>query len=210
MVWIALGAAALLGAAAVGPVMSDVEQPKYTVVQAAGEVEIREYAPMVVAEVETTGAREDAIRQGFKLLAGYIFGDNTTKTSVAMTAPMTQQANEKIAMTAPVTQQAVGSAWKVHFVMPAEYTLDTLPKPNNKAVKLRKIEAKRFATIQFSGMADAENMQEHEQQLTRFLQDQKLVAASKPAYAFFNPPWTLPFFRRNEIMIELKREHGVR
>ena len=194
-----------LAAAALGPLMSNVEQAKYDVAETHGDIEIRDYAPMIVAETETSGPREQAISEGFRIIADYIFGNNTTAHKVAMTAPVTQQANEKIAMTAPVMQQGEANSWKVHFVMPASYTLETLPKPNNNAVKLKQIAGKRFAVIRFSGMGKNDNLAKHTKLLKEFIDAHQLKALSAPAYAFFNPPWTLPFLRRNEVMIEIAK-----
>ena len=94
-------------------------------------------------------------------------------------------------------------SWKVRFVMPASYTMDTLPKPNNDAVKLEKIPGKRFAVIRFSGMAGEDSLKEHTDELQTFVNTKELNAISEPTYAFFNPPWTLPFLRRNEVMVEI-------
>ena len=106
----------LIMAASVGPIMSNVEQPKYTVAESYGDIEIRDYTPMIVAETEVTGTRELAISEGFRTIADYIFGHNTTSRQIKMTAPVTQEASEPIAMTAPVTQQGDGDTWRIRFV----------------------------------------------------------------------------------------------
>lgn len=204
MWWIIAGVVAV-GAVAWGPVMSNVEQAKYEVVESHGNIELRDYAPMIVAQTEVTGEREEAINQGFRLIADYIFGNNAPASNVAMTAPVTQSASEKIAMTAPVTQQGSETSWKVRFIMPASYTLETLPKPNNDAVKLIAIEGRRFAVIRFSGMGGDESLKEHEDRLNAFIQEKDLKPASVATYAFYNPPWTLPFLRRNEVMVEVAK-----
>jgi len=206
MLWIIAGVA-LVGAAAWGPIVSNqVEQAKYEVVESKGEIEIRDYAPMVVAETQVSGERNEAINKGFRIIADYIFGNNAPKQNVAMTAPVIQQPAEKIAMTAPVTQEAADGKWKVRFVMPSSYTMETLPKPNNEAVKLEKIDGKRFAVIRFSGIASEENLKEHTDELNAFIEDKKLSPLSQATYAFFNPPWTLPFLRRNEVMMEVAKQ----
>ena len=133
--------------------MSNVEQAKYKVISSHGSIEIRDYAPMIVAETEMPGTRYAAINQGFRLIADYIFGNNATQKRVAMTAPVMQQPNEKVEVTASVTQQADEGLWKVRFVMPESYTLQTLPRPNNVVVKLKEIRGKRFAVIRLSGLA---------------------------------------------------------
>src|SRR5271165_2305020 len=132
-------AVVVLGAALWGPIVSNVEQPKYKLIQTYGNIEVREYAPMIVAEVELHGQREEAIKAGFRIIADYIFGNNSSGQKVAMAAPVTQQESEKIAMTAPVMQQRNERTWHVCFVMPASYTMETLPKPTNPAVKLKEL-----------------------------------------------------------------------
>lgn len=186
-----------------GPIVSNVELARCEVVESHGAIEIRDYAPMIVAEVIITGQRENAISDGFRMLADYIFGNNFPAREIAMTAPVMQQSGEKIAMTAPVTRQGGDSGWVVRFVMPAEYSLDTLPRPNNPDVVLEEIAGKRFAVIRFPGRAKGDSLETHTRQLESFIQAGNLQARSEPAYAFFNPPWTLPFLRRNEVMIEI-------
>jgi DNA gyrase inhibitor GyrI len=206
MWWVIAGALVLLGAASWGPIVSSrVEQPKYNVVESDADIEIRDYAPIIVAEVEFSGQRNDALGRGFRAIADYIFGNNSSSQKVAMTAPVTQQGSEKIAMTAPVTQQGDGDKWSVRFVMPSSYTLDSLPKPNNPAVKLKEIEGQRFAVIRFSGMAFEDSLKRHTDKLQDFIKSKNLKPVSAPTYAFYNPPWTLPFLRRNEVMIEVAR-----
>jgi SOUL heme-binding protein len=205
LVWwiVGIGTVLLLGAALWGPIVSNVEHPKYTLVERSGNIEIRGYAPMIVAETEVTGDRREAIGKGFRLIADYIFGNNTASKKVAMTAPVTQQGSEKIAMTAPVTQQGDGKSWLVRFIMPSKYTMETLPKPNNAAVKLKEVPGKRFAVIRFSGMGGKESLDRHTKELEEFLSAKNLTPLSPPTYAFYNPPWTLPFLRRNEVLVEI-------
>jgi len=205
MWWIVAGVLAV-GAAAWGPIVSNVEQAKYEVVKSQGAIEIRDYTPMIVAEAEVSGERKKAINQGFRIIADYIFGNNSPKQKVAMTTPVIQQATEKISMTTPVTQEGAGNSWKVRFMMPANYTIDTLPKPNNDAVKLENVPSKRFAVIRFSGIASEDNLKKYTDELNAFIKDKNLNAISQATYAFFNPPWTLPFLRRNEVMVEIIRE----
>jgi hypothetical protein len=193
----------LLGAALWGPIASNVEHPKYKVAERNDNIEIRDYAPMIVAEADVKGERREAMGKGFRIIADYIFGNNTAAQKVPMTAPVTQQGNEKIAMTAPVTQQASENTWRVRFVMPSKYTMETLPKPNNPAVELKEIPAKRFAAIRFSGMAEEDSLKRHTKELEDFLSAKTFTPLSPPTYAFYNPPWTLPFLRRNEVLVEI-------
>ncbi len=199
-----------LGGVLVGPIMSDVERPEYEVISSAEEnIEMRRYAPMIIAQVTVEGAREEAIGDGFRLLADYIFGNNTARQEIAMTATVQQEAaeestSEKIAMTAPVQQQADGNAWTVSFVIPSEYTMETLPKPNDARVTHTRIPARRIIAITFSGTPSDENIAEHELQLRDYINANNIQTTGAPTYAYYNPPWTLPFMRRNEVMMEVE------
>ena len=188
-----------------GPVMSNVEKPDYKVIQSEQNIEIRQYEPMIIAEVEVDGKREDAIRDGFRLLADYIFGNNTVQQAISMTAPVQQKENQKIAMTAPVQQQSMGKSWRMSFVMPSKYRLDSLPVPNNNRVRLKEILTKKFVVIEFSGTNSNENVTKHENQLMNYIEANQINIIGSPKYAFYNAPWTLPFLRRNEVMIEIKQ-----
>lgn len=190
-------------AASVGPIMSNVEQPKYTVAESYGDIEIRDYAPMIVAETEVTGTRELAISEGFRTIADYIFGNNITSRQIKMTAPVTQEPSEPIAMTAPVTQQGDGDTWRVRFVMPSKHTMESLPVPKNPAVKIKQMPSKRFAAIRFSGLPNNGKLRKQTARLEKLISKKELNAISVPSYAFYNPPWTLPFLRRNEVLIEI-------
>ena len=188
-----------------GPVMSNVEKPDYKVIQSEQNIEIRQYEPMIIAEVEVEGKREDAIRDGFRLLADYIFGNNTVQQVISMTTPVQQKDNQKIAMTAPVQQQSMGKSWRMSFVMPSKYRLDSLPVPNNNRVRLKEILTKKFVVIEFSGTNSNENVTKHENQLMNYIEANQINIIGSPKYAFYNAPWTLPFLRRNEVMIEIKQ-----
>lgn len=194
----------IIGLVLWGPIVSNVEQARYTVIERHGNIEIRDYPPMIVAQVEVPGDRQEAISRGFRMIADYIFGNNVSTEKVEMTAPVIQQKSEKIAMTAPVTQIADGKSWFVRFVMPQKYTLKTLPKPNNEAVKLIEVPGGRYAVIRFSGLGSKQNLERYTVELESFISKNHLRPIAQPTYAFFNPPWTLPFLRRNEIMIEVQ------
>ena len=205
--WILLATVGLAGVGAVtwSAMASNEETPGYQVSSESGNIEIRQYGPTIMAEATVEGERDKAIQRGFGIIADYIFGNNLSSAKVAMSAPVTQQSSEKIAMTAPVTQQAKGTSWNVRFVMPSKYTMETLPKPVNPQVVLIEVPAKRFAAIRFSGFAGQDSLDQHEAQLQAFMSEQGLTAINTPQYAFYNAPWTLPFMRRNEIMIEIAK-----
>ena len=194
-----------IGAIAAGPIMSNVETPSYTVVKLYGNVEIRQYDPMVIAEVRVNGERKDAIGEGFRLLADYIFGNNVSKDDIAMTAPVQQQKSKKIAMTAPVQQQSSDGYWRISFVMPSNYSIKTLPKPTNDLIALKVVPSKQFIAIIFAGPNSDKNLKRHEQELRKFSEANSISISDNPKYAFYNPPWTLPALRRNEILFELKQ-----
>ena len=180
---------ALVAAATAGPIMSRVEQPDYQIEGSDRDIEIRSYGPMIAAEALVEGERGAAIREGFRLIAAYIFGAN--------------KPNAKIAMTAPVTQQASGNAWTVRFIMPETWTIDTLPTPNDARVRLELVPSSRFVAIKFSGFATDDAIRRRTDQLRRYASEHKLTIIGEPLLAFYNPPWTLPFLRRNEIFLEL-------
>jgi hypothetical protein len=184
------------------------EEPDFKVIQKSGALEVREYPPLIAAEVVVGGDRGQAVNAGFRLLAGYIFGGNTRRQSIAMTAPVVQAParGESIAMTAPVVQTGANGTWTVRFIMPRGYTLDTLPTPNDQRVHLIPLPAARMAVVRFSGLAHEPDIQEKTTELRAFLAAQQLVAAGPPSLARYNPPWTLWFMRRNEIMIPVQGE----
>lgn len=184
--------------------MSNVEQPDYKLVTSEKNIEIRDYPPMILAEVEVSGERKQAISEGFKILADYIFGNNTSNIKMEMTAPVTNERSEKMAMTAPLLQEKHMDKWKVRFVMPKKYSFETLPKPNSKDVTLTPLPARRFVVIRFSGLADDETIKQHTDELKAYILAKTLKPIGEPILAFYNPPWTMPFFRRNEVMIEIE------
>lgn len=197
--------AGLTAAAAPAAADSDVEHARYSVVTTAGDIEIRDYAPQIVAQTTVSGERDAAINEGFRRLAGYIFGDNSPRQKIEMTAPVVQTAGEKIAMTAPVSQTPAGGAWIVRFTMPAGYTLATLPRPNNGAVGLVETPARRMAAIRFSGLVNDGDLAANEARLRDDLKARGIAARGPAHYAFYDPPWTLPWNRRNEVMVEISR-----
>lgn len=183
--------------------MSRVEQPEYAVSTSDGAIEIRSYGSLIAAEAEVKGERKAAINEGFRLIAAYIFGANKPNMKIAMTAPVQQQSAQKIAMTAPVTQQSDGESWTVRFIMPGTWTMETLPKPDDARVTLKPVLPRRMVAIRFSGLASDSAIAEKTDELRAYAASHKLTTVGKPLLAFYNPPWTLPFFRRNEIMLEL-------
>ncbi len=187
------------------------EQPSYTASQQSGPIEVRQYGAMVAAEVSVAGDRETASSAGFRALAGYIFGGNSGKKSIAMTAPVVQaqaqgqnQAKgQSIAMTAPVMQSGDGKEWTVRFIMPKAMTLQNLPTPNNPQVKLVPLKPASFAAIRFSGMAREADIQRQTKLLQDYMAARSMKAAGPASLARYDPPWTPSMMRRNEIMIPI-------
>lgn len=190
------------------------EEPKYTLLEKSEPFELRSYAPLIVAEVKVEGDLDAASNQGFRLIAAYIFGKNQVAEKISMTAPVGIESAEpnqsaKIAMTAPVSiegnkaNEGASGQWTVSFVMPSEYTLASLPKPLNSQVKIREVPAEKRAVITFSGFYNEEKVQEKTQALREWMKTKNLRPASEPQFARYNPPWTLPFMRRNEVMIRV-------
>lgn len=185
------------------------EEPDYKVLSSESSkplIEQRSYRSKLIAEVQVSGSRDESINKGFRLLADFIFGNNTTEGSIEMTAPVAQQAvSEKVEMTTPVAQQAVGKdLWHVRFYMPKEYTMESLPKPNNDKVTIRYLDGYDAIAIRFSGRHSESNLQEHLQKLEAFVVAQGLKTQGEPTYAFFDPPWTPWLMKRNEIIYRVK------
>ena len=185
-----------------------VETPPYKSVVRDGDYELRDYPALVVAEVTVEGEQKAAANKGFRLLAGYIFGANRKRQDIAMTAPVAQQpvGGEKIAMTAPVAQApAAAGTWVVRFTMPSQWTLQTLPVPDNPAVTLRNTQPARFAALRFSGLAKPNDVRARSAELLAWAKARKLRVAGPVSLAQYNPPWTPWFMRRNEVMVEVAR-----
>ena len=183
-----------------------IEEPKYTVIEQSEAFELRAYSPKIVAETRVSGSLDKASSAGFRLIADYIFGNNTSRTGgsekISMTAPVTMEPkSEKISMTTPVSMEQTGEQRRMHFVMPGQYTLTTLPKPNNPAVTLREVPQSNYAVIRFSGLAGEEKVATKTAELMAWLKGKGISPAGKPELARYNPPWTLPFLRRNEVMV---------
>jgi len=190
-----------------GGVAMATEEPSFTVAMHEGDFEVRDYPALVVAEVNVSGSRDEASNAGFRLLAAYIFGGNTRRQSIAMTAPVVQEraTSETSAMTAPVTQSGTDGAWVVRFTMPSTYTLETLPAPNDARVRLVPVPAQRYAVVRFSGLTRPDEVERRTGALRTFMEQQHLLAAGAPSLARYDPPWTLWFMRRNEVLIPIAR-----
>lgn len=183
-----------------------IEEPDYEVTRKLGDqIELRQYAPHVVAEVLLQAAADEAGSQAFPILAGYIFGKNKGEKKFAMTAPVTQTAAPmRLEMTAPVTQAAVPGGMRVEFVLPKGVTLATAPEPIDPRVKLREVPGGQWAVIRYSGTWSQSNYQEHLAELRSSLDSQGVLTQGEPVLARYNAPFTPWFLRRNEIWLALR------
>lgn len=169
------------------------EQPNYEVMFKYGKKEIRVYKTYITAETTLTGSFKEAQSKGFKILADYIFGNNTAKAKIAMTSPVYMK------------ESPIKNTWTMIFAMPSKYNLDTLPKPNNDKVIIKKVNTKYMVALKYSGFwSEKKNLKNYNELLTWMNKSEKYNALQGLIFAGYNPPWTLPFFRRNEVLVELE------
>jgi len=205
---LALGACSVVG-------IRTTPMPPYEVLEADGVIEVRQYLPQLIAEtfVETVARPQPSGgkdfrrggNSGFRRLAGYIFGGNESKEGIAMTAPVLQEPrSESIAMTAPVLQEERSDGWWMAFILPEGYTLESAPTPDDPRVTLRELPAKRLATLRYSGWNSPEKMARHEATLRAWLEASGFRPTGPALMASYDPPWALPFLRRNEVQLEVE------
>jgi len=194
-----------------------IEEPKYQVTQVDGAFEVRTYAQILIAETFVDGDMDEASNKGFRLIADYIFGNNQSPNSnasskIAMTAPVSMEpVPTKIAMTAPVTIEPqsmttsvqAAKRWRIHFVMPSQYTLANIPKPKNEAVTLKEVPSKHFVVHSYTGFNTLSRVQSKTDEAMEWASSKSLKVIGTPQLSRYDPPWTLPMFRRNEIMLEI-------
>jgi len=179
-----------------------VEEAEFAVVARDGDFEIRDYAAQIVAEVLVDDEFEEAGSRAFRKLFKYISGANTAREEIAMTSPVSQEKrSEKIAMTSPVGQRSSGDAWAVSFMMPAAYTMETTPSPDDPEVVIREIPPHRMAAVRYSGRWTEKNYQQHLGELRAWVAARNLEVMGDPVWARYNPPFTPWFMRRNEILL---------
>ncbi len=204
-----------------------IEEPKFEILRTDGSIEIRRYQPKLVAEVLVDGDLSQASNRGFRQIAAFIFGNNRagqtddpgSATRIPMASPVivepqtqSNTSSEKIGMTAPVTvvPRAVelssmksANRWLVSFVMPSKFTLATLPLPNDTAIKIREIPATTMAVLRYSWLNGIDRVQEKTEELSLWLDANHFTTLGPAQLARYDPPWTLPMLRRNEIMFEV-------
>ena len=183
------------------------EEPDFKLISEEGDFQIREYEPKIIAQVEVEGNFDEASSKGFKLLADYIFGNNLLdgeSKKISMTTPveMTPLA-ENLIMTSSIMDDQVNNKWSVNFVMPQEYSLDTLPKPNNSQIDIIEVPSEKYAVIIFSGLVRESSYTDKAKLLSNYFKQNNFEKRGAIKIARYNPPWTLPFFRRNELMVKI-------
>ena len=198
---------------------NSVDEPAYTTVSEDGDFQLREYDPMIVAEVTHTGDRRPALNAGFRRLAAYIFAQDRPGKEIAMTSPVIQDQEAKIAMTSPVMQDQgaeiamtspvmqdgdnTAGSWRTRFVMPAEYTMETLPTPPED-ITLTEVPSRKVAAIRFSGRGSTADLSNKEIELRNWIAEQGLTPAGPEEFAFYDAPMVPPPLRRNEVIIPVE------
>lgn len=193
-----------------------IETPKYRVISQDGEFEIRQYEPRIIAEVSVPGDLDTASGEGFRTLAGFIFGNNHTVNQPEVI--VSAEESHKISMTAPVTiePEDVGDKffqskqWRVEFTMPSQYTLKNLPIPNNPAIHIKEIPSRTYAVVRYSGLNTEHRINEETRRLFDWIDNQNLDIKGTPELARYNPPWTLPMLRRNEVLVPIRYKNESR
>lgn len=203
--WIAGGLGLLaLGAAAGWAQYRSIETPDYVAIASDGDFAVREYAPMVVAEVTHSGDRSRSLNAGFRRLAAYIFAEDRPGEEIAMTSPVMQDAGEEIAMTAPVLQDGDGTgSWRTRFVMPSRYTMETLPTPPSD-ITLTEVPTRTMAAVRFTGRGNEAALQREEKRLRAWIAERGLEVAGPAEFAFYDAPMVPPPLRRNEVLIPVQ------
>jgi hypothetical protein len=182
-----------------------IEKAKYNILEVENDFEVRQYEPQIVAETFVEGEFEAVGNEGFRRLYKYITGYNQKEQSISMTAPVNQEAKlEKIAMTAPVSQEKEGKKWRITFLMPANYTLDSLPSPLDVRVKLKAEPGRRMATVKYSGRWSKKLFEKKKARLKEFIDKRGLIQVGEPVWARYDPPFMPWFLRRNEVLIPVQ------
>ncbi len=192
----------------------DTETLSYKVLKKQGDLEIREYGPYIKASVAFSN-KDDFEDKAFRVLADYIFGKNIKEENIGMTSPVMNE-GEDIGMTSPVITEGedIGmtspvftgkkEGWTMTFTMPARYTMETLPRPVDKRITIEEVPRKTLAAIRFSGFRTDRKNVKKERELRNWLKAENIEVSGSALFAGYNPPWTLPMFRRNEVLIPVK------
>jgi len=198
----------LAGLLFVGESAMSLEQPNYDVVYRDGDIEYRQYEPYLVSEtvIENAGDYNSAGNEGFRRLFRYITGSNRAQAKIAMTAPVAQTpTSEKIAMTVPVQQTDSAEGWRVAFMLPTQYTLETAPQPTDPRVRVREMPGRLMAVLRYSGRWTESNFARKKSVLLDALKSESVTMVGEIQSALYDPPYMPPFLRRNEVMVEVSQ-----
>jgi effector-binding domain-containing protein len=183
--------------------MDRAPEPPFTMITTQKNISIRQYPPLAVAQIEVEGNRETAVDTGFRLLADYIFGQNVEGKKMEMIAPVIEQGIPSHPSVYAQEHKLDANKWLIQFFMPINQPIESLPKPINEAIKLTTLPAKKLIVIRFSGRGDQSSLLHQLNELDQFIAENDVKVKGEPMLAFYNPPWTIPFFKRNEIMYEM-------
>ncbi len=185
----------------------NVERLSYTVLEQKNGYEIRKYDPYIIAETTADAKYKEGMNQGFRVVADYIFGNNESKESIAMTTPVLDQpSSEKIAMTTPVFDQEKEDQRSIAFVMPAQYSLESLPTPVNKNVTIREVPGGTFAVLPFRGWRWQSRVKSKQNQLKKRLEADNILFKDEVIMAYYHPPLTFPLVSLSEVLVEIQPE----
>jgi DNA gyrase inhibitor GyrI len=181
------------------------EEPAYSIIEKQGKFEIRQYESYIVAETMMGGNFKEAGNEGFRRIFKYISGENRARKSISMTAPVNiKQISEIISMTAPVNLQKADGSWIITFFMPSEYSMDTLPEPEDSRIVIKQVEAKKVAALRYSGTWSKDRYERKKLILLKWMTDNQLSPAGGPIFARYNSPFSLWFLRRNEVLVPIE------
>jgi effector-binding domain-containing protein len=191
----------------VDKLIMSIEQPAYETLKRDGNFEVRRYNGYILAQVDEKGDMDTALNRGFRALFNYITGHNRVRSKIPMTAPVTEEireGSEKIQMTAPVTTEMTEEGnYRVSFIMPGSYTLETLPRPDDKDIHFREVPDHNVAVVRFSGHSHEPKVMEKVKELTGWMRENNLTPKSDFRLARYDPPWVPGFMRRNEVMVDI-------
>jgi hypothetical protein len=183
-----------------------IEEAKYEVLINERDFELRQYKAHIVAETTVEGDFSEVGNEGFRRLFRFISGENLRRQTIAMTAPVDQkESSEKIKMTAPVNQQKDAGVWIVSFLMPSSYTLETIPQPVDERIHIREVPSRLVAAVRYSGTWSRTRFEKEKARLEGFILKHNLKSTGEAIFARYNPPFTLWFLRRNEVLIPVER-----
>lgn len=179
-------------------------EPKFNIIIEDSEFQIREYPKIIFASVFVNGGYNYALNRGFSILADYIFGNNKKRSSIEMTVPVVQQESERMEMTVPVTQVKKNDGYKISFVMPEEYSLETLPEPMTDRITFEELRNVRYGIVRFTGFISDGKIKKKRELLKNFLKKNNIENTETYFVARYDNPFSIPFLRRNELFILLK------